>query len=100
MVENLNNKSRRKPNKYDFIKTIFTIIAMIFVVFACIVICCFEEQDIANCVIGTIFKIFRYCGIVLAIYSAGQLIMAYKNNDAELKFSAFTMFFISLIFIL
>lgn len=77
---NLNNKSRRKQNKYNFIETMLTMIVGVFGVFACIVICCCEEQNIANSVIGTIFKIFRYLGIGLAIYSFGQLIIAYTDR--------------------
>lgn len=36
-------------------------------------------------VIKIIFTIFKYIGIVLALWGAGSLIMAFKNEDADSK---------------
>ena len=36
-------------------------------------------------IINVVFKIFQYIGVVLALWGAGSLIMAFKNEDADSK---------------
>lgn len=55
---------------------------------------CFAEDPAAEVIqkmIGIICKVFRYVGVVLAVYSVGQLVMAFKNEDADSKSRATTM---------
>lgn len=41
--------------------------------------------------INIICRVFRYVGVVLGVYSVGQLVMAFKNEDADSKSRATTM---------
>lgn len=36
-------------------------------------------------IIDIVFQIFKYIGIVLALWGAGSLILAFKNEDADSK---------------
>ena len=36
-------------------------------------------------VLDVVYKIFRYIGIILAIWGIGSLVMAFKNEDADSK---------------
>lgn len=36
-------------------------------------------------IIKIVFKIFKYIGLVLAIWGVGALVMAFKNEDADSK---------------
>ena len=51
-------------------------------------IVCAEEYDPSDAmqkIINTVFTIFQYIGILLALWGAGSLIMAFKNEDADSK---------------
>lgn len=78
-------------------------IMMMFITFVCTGICCCEEKDIAASVItdmiNIIVKVFRYIGVVLAVYSVGQLIMAFKNEDADSKSRATTLLVVACVLI-
>lgn len=68
-----------------------------------------------SCMVGTVFagaaekvleqmidiicKVFKYVGIVLAVYSIGQLVMAFKNEDADSKSRATTMLVVACVLI-
>ena len=41
--------------------------------------------DAMTTIINVVFKIFQYIGIILALWGAGSLIMAFKNEDADSK---------------
>lgn len=49
--------------------------------------------------IDIICKVFRYVGVVLAVYSVGQLVMAFKNEDADSKSRATTMLVVACVLI-
>lgn len=53
------------------------------------------NNDPAATVLGKMIelieKVFKYVGVILAVYSIGQLIMAFKNEDADSKSRATTM---------
>lgn len=36
-------------------------------------------------IVNVVFKIFSYIGIILALWGAGSLILAFKNEDADSK---------------
>lgn len=46
---------------------------------------------VINNMIDIICKVFKYVGVVLGVYSVGQLVMAFKNEDADSKSRATTM---------
>ena len=68
-----------------------------------------------SCMVGTVFagaaekvleqmidiicKVFKYVGIVLAVYSIGQLVMAFKNEDDDSKSRATTMLVVACVLI-
>lgn len=49
--------------------------------------------------ITLIEKVFKYVGIILAVYSIGQLVMAFKNEDADSKSRATTMLVVACVLI-
>lgn len=55
--------------------------------------------EILERMISIIGMIFVAVGIILAIYSVGQLILAFKNEDADSKSRASTLLVVSIILI-
>ena len=54
--------------------------------------CCADAAaDVITEMISIICRVFRYVGVVLGVYSIGQLVMAFKNEDADSKSRATTM---------
>ena len=49
--------------------------------------------------ITLIEKVFKYVGIILAVYSIGQLVMAFKNEDADSKSKETTMLVVACVLI-
>ena len=49
--------------------------------------------------IEIIEKVFKYVGVILAVYSIGQLVMAFKNEDADSKSRATTMLVVACVLI-
>lgn len=52
-------------------------------------------QQIVN-IVGTIFQVI---GVILAIYAVGQLVLAFKNEDANSKSSASQLLVVAIILI-
>lgn len=50
-----------------------------------------QVSDILKKMLDIVCMIFQAVGIVLSIYAIGQLIMAFKNEDADSKSKASTM---------
>lgn len=44
-----------------------------------------DTADVMNKVANLIYDIFKYVGFVLALWGVGQLILAFKNEDADSK---------------
>lgn len=42
-------------------------------------------------IIDIVLKIFRYIGVLLAVWAVGQLVLAFKNEDADSKSRAMMM---------
>lgn len=42
-------------------------------------------ETVANGIVGTILDIFRWIGVILAIWGTGQLVLAFRNDDADSK---------------
>lgn len=55
--------------------------------------------EILERMISIIGMIFVAVGIILAIYSVGQLVLAFKNEDADSKSRASTLLVVSIILI-
>lgn len=69
---------------------------------ACGAIMLATAQDVGNLVgkiINIICNIFLIVGIFLTVYAIGQLIMAFKNDDADSKTRASTVLVVGLVLI-
>ena len=49
--------------------------------------------------VGIICTIFRYIGILLAVWAVGSLILAFKNEDADSKSRAMMLLIVSIVLI-
>lgn len=56
-------------------------------------------EDVLQQMINIICKVFKYVGVVLAVYSIGQLVMAFKNEDADSKSRATTMLVVACVLV-
>lgn len=56
-------------------------------------------SEILGNMISVVGTIFTAVGIILAVYSVGQLILAFKNEDADSKSRASTLLIVSIILI-
>ena len=85
------------------------IIAMVIItmtMMACILNVSFADSDYASTIRDLIEKmvrivgtIFQAVGVVLTVYSVGQLILAFKNEDADSKSRASTMMVVGVVLI-
>lgn len=58
-----------------------------------------DVQSILNTMIGYIGMAFQAVGVVLCVYSVGQLLLAFKNEDADSKSRASTMLVVGVILV-
>lgn len=62
-----------------------------------------DVDDTAGEVVGEILKfvctIFRYIGIVLLAWGIGQLVLAFKNEDADSKSRAIMLIIVSIVLV-
>lgn len=56
-------------------------------------------SSIVSQMIEIIEQIFVAVGVILAVYSVGQLIMAFKNEDADSKSRASTMLVVAIVLV-
>lgn len=56
-------------------------------------------RDIIGNFVGIICMIFQAVGVILGVYSVGQLVMAFKNEDADSKTRAGTMLVVAIVLI-
>lgn len=56
-------------------------------------------SSIVSQMIEIIAQIFVAVGVILAVYSVGQLIMAFKNEDADSKSRASTMLVVAIVLV-
>lgn len=56
-------------------------------------------SDLLNQMIGIVKAIFVAVGVILLVYSIGQLALAFKNEDADSKTRASTMLVVALVLI-
>ena len=87
-------------NKYLFMAGLFLLTATLFTVnpvFAADA--AGTIKDIMEQMIGYVGMIFVAVGVILAVYSVGQLIMAFKNEDADSKSRASTMLVVAIVLI-
>ena len=58
-----------------------------------------SDSELVTNVLGLIFKIFRYIGILLLAWSIGMLVLAFKNEDADSKSRAIMMMVVSVVLV-
>lgn len=63
------------------------------------VVCANTEKTLITKVLGLIFKIFKYIGVLLLAWSIGMLVLAFKNEDADSKSRAIMMMVVSVVLI-
>lgn len=56
-------------------------------------------KEVLNKMIEIVCLVFQAVGVVLSIYSVGQLVLAFKNEDADSKSRASTMLVVGVILI-
>ena len=56
-------------------------------------------DGMVSTLIDIICKIFRYIGILLAVWAVGMLVLAFKNEDADSKSRAMMLLVVSIILI-
>lgn len=56
-------------------------------------------KDILSEMISIVGLVFSAVGVILAVYSVGQLVLAFKNEDADSKSRASTMLVVAVILI-
>ena len=58
-----------------------------------------QAGQMVGTLIGIICLIFRYIGILLAVWAVGMLILAFKNEDADSKSRAMMLLIVSIVLI-
>lgn len=58
-----------------------------------------KAENLVAKLAGTILDIFRWIGVLLLIWSVGQVVMAFKNEDADSKSRAMMMAIVSIMLI-
>lgn len=58
-----------------------------------------DLQSIVKDVIKIVGLVFRVIGVILSVYSIGQLVLAFKNEDADSKSRASTQLVIGIVLI-
>lgn len=56
-------------------------------------------KNVTNAMINVIEKIFIVIGIIITAFSAGQLVLAFKNEDADSKSRASTQLVVGIVLI-
>lgn len=56
-------------------------------------------KDILNSMIDVVGLVFSAVGVILAVYSVGQLVLAFKNEDADSKSRASTMLVVAIVLV-
>lgn len=95
------NVSREQMRGFIIAMVIITMMMM-----ACILNVSFADSDYASTIrdliekmVSIIGTIFQAVGAVLTVYSVGQLILAFKNEDADSKSRASTMMVVGVVLI-
>lgn len=58
-----------------------------------------DVESLMRQILDVIFMIFRYVGILLFVWSVAQLVLAFKNEDADSKQRSMIMAIISIVLI-
>lgn len=84
-----------------------TFVMLSILVFAAIIVSPFATSDygqetiktVINQMVDIIGLVFRSVGVILAVYAVGQLVLAFKNEDADSKSRASTMLVVGIVLI-
>lgn len=58
-----------------------------------------QIQNVMTNMIGIVGTIFQAVGVILTVYAVGQLVLAFKNEDANSKSSASTLLVVGIVLI-
>ena len=58
-----------------------------------------QIQNVMSNMIGIVGTIFQAVGVILTVYAVGQLVLAFKNEDANSKSSASTLLVVGIVLI-
>lgn len=56
-----------------------------------------DAEDLVTSLLGYVFAIFRYIGWLLLAWGVGQLVLAFKNEDADSKSRAMMLLIVAII---
>lgn len=56
-------------------------------------------KDVLKSMIDIVGVVFQAVGVILSVYSVGQLVLAFKNEDADSKSRASTMLVVGIVLI-
>ena len=78
---------------------VMTLVATVCPTFAAGVEGAAQIKEIVDKMVSIIGLIFRCVGVILAVYSVGHLILAFKHEDADSKSRASTMLVVAIVLI-
>jgi hypothetical protein len=58
-----------------------------------------DSETLMTGIVGAVLTVFRYIGIILLVWSIGQLVMAFKDGDGNSKTQAAMMIVVSVLLI-
>ena len=58
-----------------------------------------DSTTLMNGIVGAVLTLFRYIGIILLVWSIGQLVLAFKDGDGNSKTQAAMMIVVSILLI-
>ena len=58
-----------------------------------------DSEELMTGIVGAVLMLFRYIGIILLVWSIGQLVLAFKDGDGNSKTQAAMMIVVSILLI-
>lgn len=58
-----------------------------------------DADEVVGKILGFVCTIFRYIGIILLAWGIGQLVLAFKNEDADSKSRAIMLIIVSIVLV-
>lgn len=99
MKEKMTNAITKMTTGKGFIIT-SVVLSLLFIIFALPVFAAPTENGAKNAVgvlTGYVLKIFQYVGVLLLIWAIAQLVLAFKNEDADSKSRAMMMLLVAVL---
>lgn len=94
-------RADQKERRFSFavFATVITLITIGLILFPSYADYVSDITDILQTMIDIIGTIFQAVGVILTIYAVGQLILAFKNEDANAKSNASTLIVVGIVLI-